>query len=332
MHFWQVWHAAEPFSVYEKQSPRFMSEFGFQSFPQLESVVSYTQPSDRDIQSPVMMAHQKHPRGNQLIREYMLREYPQPKDFESFLYVSQVLQAEGIKIGAEHFRRIMPLNMGSLYWQIDDCWPVASWSSIDYYGRWKALQYYARRFYQDLLISPHAENSDINFYIVSDRTKAAEAEMRIRLLDFDGNVLMNTNRDVTVAPLKSKSYLSIPVSTLLEGKDRKSVMLACQLLVNGKVVSSNEYFFEPYKNLNMPTAQITSDVMPTRRGFKITLTSDKFAKAVYLSLPGADGFFSDNYFDLLPGQKMEVEFRSRAPLTLSDFRNRLKVRSMKDAF
>jgi len=156
MHFWQVWHAAEPFSVYEKQSPRFMSEFGFQSFPQLESVASYTQPSDRDIQSPVMMAHQKHPRGNQLIREYMLREYPQPKDFESFLYVSQVLQAEGIKIGAEHFRRIMPLNMGSLYWQIDDCWPVASWSSIDYYGRWKALQYYARRFYQDLLISPHA--------------------------------------------------------------------------------------------------------------------------------------------------------------------------------
>ncbi len=120
MHYWQVWHASSPFSEYEKQHPRFMSEYGFQSFPQIETVNTYTEASDRDIKSPVMMAHQRHPRGNQLIREYMLREYPEPKDFESFLYVSQVLQAEGIKIGAEHLRRIMPHNMGSLFWQIDD--------------------------------------------------------------------------------------------------------------------------------------------------------------------------------------------------------------------
>ena len=104
-----------------------------------------------------MLAHQRHPRGNQLVREYMLRDYAQPKDFESFLYVSQVLQAEGIRIGAEHLRRIMPHNMGSLYWQINDCWPVASWSSIDYFGRWKALQYYSRRFYNDLLVSPSVQ-------------------------------------------------------------------------------------------------------------------------------------------------------------------------------
>jgi len=332
MHYWQVWHAAEPFSVYETQHPRFMSEYGFQSFPQLESVDQYTLPSDRDIQSPVMMAHQKHPRGNQLIREYMLREYPHPKDFESFLYASQVLQAEGIKIGAEHFRRIMPLNMGSLYWQIDDCWPVASWSSIDYYGRWKALQYYARRFYSDLLISPFVENGEINFYIVSDRMKETAAQVNVSLLDFDGHVLTSTSKNVVLAPLASKSYLNIPVSKLLEGRDKKSVMVACELLVNGKVVSRNEYFFEPFKNLNIPAPQITWDVVPTRGGFKIALTSDKFAKAVYLSLPNADGFFSDNYFDLLPGQKMEVEFHSRASLTLNDIRNRLKVRSLKDAF
>ncbi|HYJ45728.1 MAG TPA: glycoside hydrolase family 2 protein, partial [Pyrinomonadaceae bacterium] len=331
-HFWRVWHFAEPFSDYEKQLPRFMSEYGFQSFPQFDSVAAYTVPADRDIQSPVMMAHQKHPRGNQLIREYMLREYAEPKDFESFLYVSQVLQAEGIRIGAEHFRRIMPLNMGSLFWQINDCWPVASWSSIDYYGRWKALQYYARRFYNDLLISPHAVKDELNFYIVSDRTKATEAEVNVRLLDFDGHVLMSTSRNVTVAPLQSKSYLSIPMSTLLQGRDRKSVMVSCELLVDGQAVSTNEYFFEPYKNLSVPTPQITSEVVPNGRGFKITLTSDKFAKAVYLSLTGVDGFFSDNYFDLLPGRKVEVEFRSRAQLTLADFRSRLKVRSLQDAF
>jgi beta-mannosidase len=332
VHYWEVWHAAKPFTEYEKQHPRFMSEYGFQSFPQIETVNSYTVASDHNIQSPVMMAHQKHPRGNQLIREYMLREYAEPKDFESFLYVSQVLQAEGIKIGAEHLRRIMPHNMGSLYWQIDDCWPVASWSSIDYYGRWKALQYYARRFYNNLLISPHVEDDNLNLYVVSDRTQAVPAQIKMSLMDFDGKVLTSTEKSVTLAPQSSNSYLSIPVKTLLQGRESKSVFLSCELLVDGQVVSSNEHFFEPYKKLSMPKPSITSEVTATRNGFKISLVSDKFARAVYLSAPGVDGFFSDNYFDLLPGKKVEVEFRTRARLSLADFRNRLKVRSMADAF
>ncbi|MEP6902672.1 MAG: hypothetical protein ABJA66_13040, partial [Actinomycetota bacterium] len=142
-HYWAVWHAEKPYKEYEKQFPRFMSEYGFQSFPEYETVKTYTTEEDRaSIETPIMLAHQRHPRGNQLVRAYMLREYNEPKDFESFLYVSQVLQAEGIKIGAEHFRRIMPRNMGSLYWQANDCWQVASWSGMDYFGRWKALMYY----------------------------------------------------------------------------------------------------------------------------------------------------------------------------------------------
>src|SRR5947209_16595753 len=209
VHYWQVWHAAAPFPEYEKQHPRFMSEYGFQSFPQSETVNSYTLPTERDIQSPVMLAHQRHPRGNQLIREYMLREYPEPKDFASFLYVSQVLQAEGIKIGAEHLRRIRPHNMGSLFWQIDDCWPVASWSSIDYYGRWKALQYYARRFYNAILISPHEESGNINFYIVSDRLQATAAQLQVSLLDFEGHTVWNQQQDIQIAALASHSYFDV---------------------------------------------------------------------------------------------------------------------------
>src|SRR2546430_111676 len=213
-----------------------MSEYGFQSFPQLETVATYTEPGDRDVSSPVMMAHQRHPRGNQLVREYMLREYPEPKDFESFLYVSQVLQAEGIKIGAEHLRRIMPHNMGSLFWQIDDCWPVASWSSIDYMGRWKALQYYARRFYNDILVSPHEENGSLNFFIVSDRLQPIEAQLRVSLLDFEGHSLWGQQQHIDVAALTSKSYLSIPLDQLLSGKDPRSVFLFAELLVGGKPV------------------------------------------------------------------------------------------------
>jgi beta-mannosidase len=332
VHYWQVWHASMPFSEYEKQHPRFMSEYGFQSFPQIETVDTYTVPEDHDIKSPVMLAHQRHPRGNQLIREYMLRDYPEPKDFESFLYVSQVLQAEGIRIGAEHLRRIMPHNMGSLYWQIDDCWPVASWSSIDYSGRWKALQYYARRFYSELLLSPHEENGSLNFYIVSDRPQATAAQLNVSLLDFAGHTLWTEQKTIDVAGLNSKSYLAVPLSTMLEGKDRKGVFVLAELLVGGKRVSSNHHFFEPYKNLTVQRPQISADAVRTPTGFKVTLSSDKFARAVYLSAGKQAGFFADNYFDLIPGKKVEVEFRSAAAITAGEFRDQLRIRSMADAF
>ncbi len=332
LHYWQVWHAALPFSAYEKQFPRFMSEYGFQSFPQLETVNTYTVPADHNIQSPVMLAHQRHPRGNQLIREYMLREYPEPKDFASFLYVSQVLQAEGIKIGAEHLRRIMPHNMGSLFWQIDDCWPVASWSSIDYTGRWKALQYYARRFYSELLLTAHEENGSLNLFVVSDRPDPVPARLSLILLDFDGHSLWQQQQDIVVAALNSKSYVSVPTAGLLAGRDTKRVFLLLELTVDGKLVSRNEYFFQPFKNLALPQAQVTTEVMPIRGGYKVTLFADKLARAVYLSTSDYPGSFVDNFLDVIPGRPVEVQFRTDARIALSEFRSRLKIRSLADAF
>ena len=154
MHYWQVWHALAPIEMYTQQFPRFMSEYGFQSFPEMRTIRTFAQPGDMDIHSATMQDHQKNHGGNERILSYMLRWYPEPKDFPSFVYLSQVLQAEAIKVGAEHLRRQRPNTMGSLYWQLNDCWPVASWASIDYYGRWKALQYYARRFYDDVIVSP----------------------------------------------------------------------------------------------------------------------------------------------------------------------------------
>ena len=331
-HYWQVWHAAKPFSEYENQHPRFMSEYGFQSFPAIETVRTYTNATEREIQSPVMLAHQRHPRGNQLIREYMLREYPEPKDFESFLYVSQVLQAEGIRTGAEHLRRIMPHNMGSLYWQLDDCWPVASWSSIDYYGRWKALQYYARHFYSNLLISPHLEDERLKFYVVSDQIKPLPAKITVALLNFDGQVMKSFDREITIAPLTSRSYFDIGLKDLLKDADKQNSFLNCELVVDGKVVSTHDQFFAPFKQLHLPQPRITYDIAPARDGFQLTVKSDKFAKAVYLSLGDTDGSWSDNYFDLIPGKPNTLQYHARAPLTLSELRRRLIVRSMVDAF
>jgi beta-mannosidase len=331
-HYWQVWHAALPFSEYEKQRPRFMSEYGFQSFPAIETVKTYTLPTERDIQSPIMLAHQRHPRGNQLIREYMLREYPEPKDFESFLYVSQVLQAEGIRTGAEHLRRIMPRNMGSLYWQIDDCWPVASWSSIDYYGRWKALQYYARHFYTNLLISPHLEDGRLKFYVVSDETKPEAATIHVMVMDFNGKVVQSLDAPVTIASLSSHSYFDIALTDLLKGTDAKSSFVYCELLVGGNVVSSHDYFFAPFKELRLPHPRITYDVAPAQGGFRLKVKSEGFANAVYFSAGDSDGSFSDNYFDLIPGKPVVLFYRSRAELSLKEFRESLSIRSMVDAF
>ena len=209
-----------------------------------------------------MLAHQKNTAGNAIIRDYMLRDYPQPKDFASFLYASQVLQAEGIKIGAEHLRRNRPRTMGSIYWQLNDCWPVASWSSLDYYGRWKALHYYARRFYAPVLVSPHQEEGNVAVYIVSDKTSPTVATLRVRILGFDGAVLSDKSQTIQVAPLTSKVYLTMPMLdiTNLPNCDLGKIFAVTDLLVDSKVISSNELFFVPKKDMQLPQAKITSNL------------------------------------------------------------------------
>src|SRR6202142_2848424 len=188
-HYWGVWHAEAPYSDYATHTSRFMSEYGFQSFPTLDSVARYAPPTDWRIDSPVMLSHQRHPRGNQLVRTYMERDFRVPKDFAAFLYLSQVLQATVIKYGAEAHRRRWPYNAGSLYWQLDDCWPVASWSGIDYYGRWKALHYAARKFFAPVLVSPVEDDGNLRVYVVSDRRADLHAKLVVRLVDFEGKEL-----------------------------------------------------------------------------------------------------------------------------------------------
>jgi beta-mannosidase len=331
-HYWQVWHAEKPFSEYEKQYPRFMSEYGFQSFPEYETVKSYTTETDRaNIETPIMLAHQRHPRGNQLVRTYMLREFDQPKDFENFLYVSQVVQAEGIKLGAEHLRRIMPRNMGSLYWQANDCWPVASWSSMDYYGRWKALMYYTKRFYSPMLVSMHVDDGKMNFFVVSDSPQSKQAELTISLFDLKGKQIATRKADVAVEPLKGKSYVTVPVDELLKGADQDNAVVVATLRSGGSVVSRNQYYFKPFKDMKFSRPEVKTSVAANGNGYKVTVTSDRVARAV--NLYGlSDGAFVDNYFDLFPGEPVEVEFRPERKMTIDEFRSALKVRSLYDAF
>jgi beta-mannosidase len=331
MHYWQVWHAQAPASDYTLQFPRFMSEYGFQSFPEMRTIATFAKPSDYDIRSTVMQAHQKNKGGNERILTYMLREYHEPKDFASFVYLSQVQQAEIIKIGAEHLRRQRPRTMGSLYWQLNDCWPVASWASIDYYGRWKALHYYARRFYDDVLISPFLHDDKVDVYVVSDKLQPLSATIHMRLLDFSGTTLLEQTKDVQVPAQSNAIYFSVDKSALAAKGDLRRSFLVFDLEMGGKRVSRNLIFFDRTQNLELPVMpKIEPSVSKTADVYTITLQSAKLARSVYLSFSDLDVQASDNYFDLLPGETATITLKS--PATLDQIKSGLKVTSLTDAF
>ena len=344
-HNWDVWHGRVPFSTYETHNERFVSEYGFQSFPALPTIESFTDEPDRaSIFTTVMLAHQKNDEGNSIIHDYMLRDYAEPKDFPSFLYASQVLQAEGIKLGAEHLRRIRPQNMGSLFWQLNDCWPVASWSSIDYYGRWKALQFYARRFYSPLLVSPHVEDGALAVYVVSDKTTPQQAELRLRLIAFTGSVLSDDRKPIAIPALSSAVYLHLPIPTLLPaGIDPAQVAVVAELRIAGKVVSSNLIYLVPTRQVHLAAAAIVTDLAAEPAsgpaGVRIRLTSPVLARAVHLELNlpavsrpnlGDSDTLADDFFDLLPGEPVDILVKTSA--SVEAVRAALHVMSLADAF
>ncbi len=331
-HLWDVWHGRVPFSTYETHNSRFVTEYGFQSFPEMRTIEAFAQPEDRtSIFTPVMLAHQKNNEGNSIIHDYLLKDYPEPKDFQSFLYVSQVLQAEGIKIGAEHVRRSRPETMVSFFWQLHDCWPVAAWSSIDYYGRWKALQYYARRFYAPILVSPHIEGGAVRVYVVSDKTAAQPAMLHVRLMDFDGKILLEDKRDISIVPLASKVYLDWPLAKLAQsgGADTSRVFVVADLTSGSDELSRNLIYLAPTKDVHLKPAHLNVDVSGTSGKYTLRISSAVLARSVYLAFGALDVDLSDNYFNLLPGETAEITATTSA--SLDALRSQLHAVSLTDA-
>jgi beta-mannosidase len=332
MHYWGIWHGQEPFSEYRKKFHRFYTEFGFQSFPRLETVETFTLPQDRNIASPVMEQHQKHPEGNRLILLYLLDYYRLPKDFASLLWLSQVLQAEGMKTAVEHFRSQMPRTMGALYWQLDDCWPVASWSSLDYTGGWKALHHYARRFYNPVLIVPVEEEKGLKIYAVSDLDQPLDAELHLGVYTYDGTTVQEGKTPLRLDPRASRLVVGKPLEEVMNGHPREQLYLYCELKKGETTLSSNVLHFSALKRVDLPQPEIRAEVLARDGRLLVRLQTSKFAKDVYLSAAGIQGQFSDNFFDLVPGRSLEVQFIPDEMPGAEEFKAALKIISLKDTY
>ncbi|OGD22145.1 MAG: ABC transporter permease [Candidatus Aminicenantes bacterium RBG_16_63_16] len=332
MHYWGVWHGREPFTEYRKKFHRFFSEFGFQSFPLLETVRMFTRPEDWNIASPVMERHQKHPEGNRLILLYLLDHYRLAKDFPSLLWLSQVLQAEGMKTAVEHFRSQMPRTMGALYWQVNDCWPVASWSGTDYYGNWKALHYYARRFFSPLLLAPVDDDKTLRIFAVSDLGQPVVADLVVGVHTYEGKTIQEGKTSVRIEPRSSHVVLNKPLDELRQGLAPEEIYLSAELKKGNETLSRNIFHFSALKRVDLPDPGIRTEVLNDGEKTVVRLTASRLAKDVYLSVPGLKGRFSDNFFDLLPGKPLEVTFLLEAAVDPAAFRQALKVTSLKDTY
>lgn len=293
-HYWGVWWGKQPFEIYEKKVGRFMSEYGFQGMPSLEVFKTIANTEELNFKSEAVKNHQKHPTGYETIDEYMKRDFHVPNGFENYIYVSQLLQAQGMKTAIEAHRRAKPYCMGTLYWQLNDCWPVTSWSSIDYYGNWKAFHYQVKKSYENFIISVQEEDESYKVYLVNDNLEKRVGNLRIKHLDFNGKIISEIKLERDIEPNSSQVYYTISKKEIEEDVLRNS-LLSIEFTSEKENVNSNFYFVKS-KDL-----ALTKPTISIKRidDLTIEITSDVLAKNVYLSSK-EKVFFNDNFMDILP--------------------------------
>ena len=333
-HYWGVWWGEEPFEMFKEKVPRFMSEFGFQAYPALRSIDKFTIPADRTRESSVMKVHQKHPRGEALINKYMKKSFNIPEKFEDYIYVSQLLQAKGMRIGIEAHRRSQPHCMGSLYWQYNDCWPVVSWSSMDYYFNWKALHYAAQNCFAPIMFSITNTDSIVTIYGVNDYYEEVNGTLSLSLMTFDGEILWSNKKKVTLKPAGSMIYYSVNTDDFPTFNRNNTVFQTTfQPNENSKQKNKIEklfYFAEP-KNLELNSCDISTEITKKGNNVAIKIKSNKLAKNVFLSFKKPiEGHFSKNYFDLLPQEENIIIFETNGNFSLKNIKKNLAIKYLNE--
>jgi len=329
LHYWGVWWGKEPFDMYNKKVGRFVSEYGFQGFPDYTTIEKITPPEELKLNSEVLKAHQKHPVGFETIDEYMRRDYIVPTDLKSYGYVSQLLQADGLKTAIEAHRLAKPKCMGTMYWQLNDSWPAVSWSTIDYNGKKKASYYTVSRGYRDYFLKPEMDGDKLKVYATFDEPDNQEAKLWVVLADFDGVVLWQEEKSYTFSASHTEVVLDTNLATVLKGKDKTKLFVYAQIKNILGVRVANMYYFVPPKEMKLEKTPIDISTQKTSNGYIINLYTTKLAKGVFLSVP-VKGDFSDNYFDLMPFEEKKIQFNTTQEV--DNFQDSIKVISLVDTY
>ncbi|NNM84631.1 MAG: hypothetical protein HKL96_02575, partial [Phycisphaerales bacterium] len=335
IHYWWVWHGKAPFETF-KNMHGFVTEFGVQSFPVPKTVDVYTDAADRSsVHSPVMRYHEldgsRH--GIGIIMKYV-HEYfgKSPDSFDDTLWLTQVMQAYGVGYGVEFWRRDMPHSMAATIWQYNDCWPGPTWAMIDWYHRWKALQFCSRRFFAPVLVTGdmNAKTGDAHIYVISDRMRSAAGELLIDVTDAQGNVLHRSSGSEAITARTSRLARTLHLSHLLEKHGVADLLVWPSVRIGAKPVASNMLFFGRPLELRLPQPRISATYAQAAGTFAVLLETDKPAPWTWLNLKGVDAQYSDNFVHLTPGIGQAIHVTPTQPMTLPQFERLVQIRSITD--
>ena len=330
-HYWQVWgNPALPVTAYLRETPRFMSEYGLQAWPVLRTLDGIIPVAEQQVDSPTVRAHQKFMagEGNQRLLKYIEEEYGTPRDFPTFVYLSQVMQADGIQLAALHHRASRPYTMGSLYWQLNDVWPGASWSSIDYAGRWKALHFHAKRFFADHAVAALRDDGVTRVSLLNDRQQGLQATWRLRVIDLDGTPRSEQRHTVAVPPLSALEVGRFADADLLKGADPTRTVAVVELFDGATLLSQQVVYFVPAKALALSPAKIDSELRTDGDGYLLTLRSPTLVRALWVDFDGLDAALENNALDLMPGETVTIRLRAEADL--ATLRSGMRLHSLAD--
>ncbi|MEL7118399.1 MAG: glycoside hydrolase family 2 protein, partial [Bacteroidota bacterium] len=311
MHFWGVWHGRQPFTDYKVYIGRFVSEYGFQSFPDWKTIEAFAPESEHSLLSTVMKAHQKSYIGNGMIDRYAKNYFKKPSNFKDFVYKSQLTQMIGIRTAIRSHRADMPRCMGTLYWQLDDCWPGPSWSSVDYFGRWKALHYALKELYADVLIVPNQIYNDLMIDLVSDHLEDQELTMSISAKTLDGKVINESTQQIILKGNSAEEFTRFKWKDFTKKKNRKAVYVDIQLKKGNQIIAQTLHHFVPAKDMKLVKPKL--EIQLDDSGQTVKVKSNTFVKGFYLMVEDLDVQFESNYLDLQAGQW--YEFKTSKQLT-----------------
>lgn len=344
-HYWDVWHGQKPFTDYLKHYFRYCSEFGFQSFPELKTVETYTLPEDRNIFSAVMESHQKNDSANGKMLYYISENFRYPKNFETLLYTTQILQGIAIKAGAEHWRRNRGRCMGAIYWQLNDNWPVASWSSIDYFGRWKALHYMSKEFFAPVTGSLLKTNegkkgfSGIQAWAENESDEEIKVEVILSVKKTDFSVLRESKKEMTVAAYSSAMVIEEDLSEFDDIRREIFVEVVYSFTKPDGTVTglAQTEVLVPWKYMELTEAEVKTEVTESEDSFTVKVSADRFAPFVMLGLTGADAIFDKNYFNITSEKAVSIEVLKSDICNgeiadAGEFKSMLKILKLQDTY